>query len=348
MTIPTEPIGSIPRPDYLVEALGAGSTDVSELTRRAVAETIDRLEATGSPVLVDGEQGKPSFVTYPLSDPTMLHAEGAVIPFADGHTRRLPLLAAAPFRYGAFAVDYLRAAQELTDRPVKQAVIAPSALSLLYPADGIDGYPREQFLADLADEAERDIRGCLDAGAASVQIDFTEGRLALVLDPSGGVLEEFVVLNNRVLERFAPADRARITVHSCPGGDRDSTHSAGIDYADLLPALFRIDAGAFALELAGEADPERVLELIAEHSRSDQRILVGVTDPIDPRVETPEQVRDRVLAAARHLPVERLGTTDDCGFSPFADDTSTSRETAFAKVTARVQGTALAGDVLGI
>ncbi|MCT9929017.1 hypothetical protein N5079_02160 [Planotetraspora sp. A-T 1434] len=70
------------------------------------------------------------------------------------------------------------------------------------------------------------------------------------------------------------------------------------------------------------------------------------TDPIDPAVETAEQVRDRVLAAARHIPVEQLGTCDDCGFSPFADDTSTSRETAFAKIAARVRGTELAAKAL--
>lgn len=39
-------------------------------------------------------------------------------------------------------------------------------------------------------------------------------------------------------------------------------------------------------------------------------------------------------------------TCDDCGFSPFCDDTTTSRTTAFAKIRARVEGTALAGERL--
>ena len=56
----------------------------------------------------------------------------------------------------------------------------------------------------------------------------------------------------------------------------------------------------------------------------------------------PEEVRDRVLEAASYIPLDQLGTTDDCGFSPFSDDTSTTRETAFAKIGARVEGTALA------
>ncbi|GAA4414501.1 cobalamin-independent methionine synthase II family protein [Actinokineospora soli] len=341
MTIPTEPIGSIPRPAYLL-----ADPANPDLVDKALTETVQRFADAGSPVVTDGEQAKPSFATYPLTG-LPLAPDGAVIPFADGHTRQLPRLTAGPFRYGTYAVSYLRRAQELTDLPVKQPVIAPSALSLLYPADGIDGYPREQFLADLADEAEKDIRQCLDAGAHSVQLDFTEGRLALKLDPSGGVLDAFIALNNSVLERFSPEERARIGVHTCPGGDQDSTHSLDIDYADLLPKLFALKAGAFYLQLASEAEPDRVLAIVAAHLPGDARVFVGVTDPVDPRVETPEEVRDRVLAAAEHIPLDRLGTCDDCGFSPFADDTSTSRDTAFAKVSARIRGTALAAAALG-
>jgi 5-methyltetrahydropteroyltriglutamate--homocysteine methyltransferase len=340
MPIPTEPIGSIPRPKYLA--------DDASLVDRAVAETIERLAATGSPVVTDGEQAKPSFATYPLQGVDALAPDGAVIPFADGHTRQLPRLTAGPFRYGTYAVSYLEKAQKLTDLPVKQPVIAPSALSLLYPADGIDGYSREAFLADLADEAEKDIRQCLDAGAAVVQLDFTEGRLSLKLDPSGGLLRQFIELNNTVLDRFTDEERTRLGVHTCPGGDQDSVHSLDIDYAELLPELFRLHAGNFYLQLASEDDPERVLRIVADHTGDGRRVFVGVIDPIDPRVETPEEVRDRVLLAARHIPVDRLGTCDDCGFSPFADDTSTSREIAFAKIEARVRGTKLAATELGV
>jgi 5-methyltetrahydropteroyltriglutamate--homocysteine methyltransferase len=49
---------------------------------------------------------------------------------------------------------------------------------------------------------------------------------------------------------------------------------------------------------------------------------------------------------SNYIPLEKLGTTDDCGFSPFSDDTSTTRETAFAKIRARVQGTKLAEKAL--
>ncbi|WNV84535.1 cobalamin-independent methionine synthase II family protein [Umezawaea sp. Da 62-37] len=353
MIIPTEPIGSIPRPDYLQDALaefesGRGNQEALDACRdRATAETIARFEETGSPVVVDGEQSKPSFLGYPLQGLTGLAPDGAVIPFADGHTRRLPRLSGGPFRYGVRAASYVAKAKALTDKPVKQAVIAPSLLSLLYPAGGIDGYSREAFLSDLADESEADIRGCLDAGAESVQLDFTEGRLALKLDPSKGLLRDFVAINNSVLDRFSAEERSKLGVHTCPGGDQDSAHSLDVDYAELLPDLFRLNVGTFYVQLAGEPDRPRVLGLLREHSAPDQRIFVGVIDPIDPRVETPEEVRDRVVEAARYIPVERLGTCDDCGFSPFADDRSTSRDTAFAKIAARIAGTRLAAEALG-
>jgi 5-methyltetrahydropteroyltriglutamate--homocysteine methyltransferase len=180
-----------------------------------------------------------------------------------------------------------------------------------------------------------------------VQLDFTEGRLAVKIDPSGGLLHSFIDLNNLTLSRFSAEDCKRIGVHTCPGGDRDSTHSADVDYADLLPSLFELRAGNFYIALAGERDRARVLEIIRDNMKADQMVFVGVIAPIDPRVETPEEVRDRVLEAARYIPVGQLGTTDDCGFSPFCDDTSTTRDTAFKKIQARVQGTALAAEILG-
>jgi len=137
-------------------------------------------------------------------------------------------------------------------------------------------------------------------------------------------------------------------VHTCPGGDRDSTHSADVDYDELLPSLFQLKVGNFYIALAGEPDRQRVLGVIRKHMQPEQRIFVGVTAPIDPRVETVEEVRARVLEAAQYIPVEQLGTTDDCGFSPFSDDTSTTRQTAFEKIRRRVEGTRLAAQSLGV
>jgi 5-methyltetrahydropteroyltriglutamate--homocysteine methyltransferase len=350
--IPTEPIGSLPRPLELIKAVALGESDdprLDSLYDAAIRDTIDRFEATGSPVITDGEQRKyHNFWTYCVHGLPNTAPDGFKIPFSAGHIRRMPRLTAGPFRYKRYADSYLDVARRYAHVALKQAVISPSALSLMYPAAGIAGYSREQFIDDLLTEHEKEIRRCFEKGAYRVQIDFTEGRLAMKVDPSGHLLHSFIDLNNLALSRFSTEDRRRIGVHTCPGGDLDSTHSADVDYATLLPSLFQLKVGNFYIALAGETDRVQVLKTIRQHMKPEHRVFVGVVAPIDPHVESAEEVRDRVLEAAQYIPLEQLGTTDDCGFSPFSDDTSTSRDTAFAKIRARVVGTALAARALGV
>src|SRR5713101_8377766 len=350
ISIPTEAIGSIPRPADLIERVAKDDSEDPSLApfyEDAVRDTIERLEATGSPVVTDGEQRKYfNFATYCVHGLANTAPDGFTIPFADGHTRRLPRLTRGPFRYGQYADRYLDVAMRYAHVPVKQAVISPSALSLMYPAQGVRDYPRERFIDDLLREHETEIRRCLKKGAHKVQVDFTEGRLAVKVDSSGHLLNSFIDLNNFALSRFSPEERRRIGVHTCPGNDLDSTHSADVDYTELLPSLFELRAGNFYIALAGEPDRRHALKIIRKYLKPNRRIFVGVTAPADPRIETPEEVRDRVLEASEYIPIEQLGTTDDCGFSPFSDDTSTSRDTAFAKIQARVLGTKLAEKIV--
>jgi 5-methyltetrahydropteroyltriglutamate--homocysteine methyltransferase len=348
MKIPTEPIGSIPRPAELTEATTSGSkaADLEKLYEKAVNDTIAEFEKSGSPVISDGEQTKPSFLTYPLEGLSNLVPNGLRIDFADGHFRQLPLLTKGPFRYAKYAVQYLKYAKKMTGSPVKQAVISASALSLIYPSSGIDGYSKSEFIDDLLNECEKDIRLCLQQGAYKVQMDFTEGRLSLKLDPTGGILKQFIDLNNQVFSRFTEEEQEKLGVHVCPGGDYDSTHSADVDYTTFLPALFNLKVHNFYLQMASETDRIKALKTIKKHVKPHQMIFIGVIDVNSTRVETDEEVRDRILEAAGYIPVNQLGTTDDCGFAPFCDDKSTTRETAFLKIKARVEGTRLAEQIL--
>ncbi len=345
MSIPTENVGSLPRPMKLQEAIAdydAGKITHEDLTKiqdEACKDSIKRMEATGTPIVSDGEQRESSFATYPLADTLAgtgladnLAADGQYFAiFTDGHHRQLPRLTGGPFKYKTYAADNLKESIKYATKPMKQAVIAPSMLSLLYPLDGeVEGYSREQFLEDLCNECEKDIRKAFEAGAARVSIDFTEGRLACKNDPNNpwtgrNMLESFVELNNRVIDRFSAEERKNIGIHTCPGGDCDATHSDEVDYAELLPSMFKMNAGYFLMQLASEKDKEKVYKLIGEHSRDDangvpQVCFIGVIDPLNPTVETPEQVCDDLVTAAKYIPVERLGSTDDCGFSPFRID----------------------------
>jgi methionine synthase II (cobalamin-independent) len=378
MPIPTENVGSLPRPAKLQAALAdydAGRISKAQLKAEqdaACRDSIKRMEATGAPIVSDGEQRASSFATYPITDTLAgtglaenLAGDGQYFAiFTDGHHRQLPRIVRGPFRYKTFASEYVEEAVKMATKPVKQAVIAPSMLALLYPLDGnIDVYSREAFLEDLCNECEKDIRQCFAAGAARVSIDFTEGRLALKKDPRNpwtgrGMLSHFIELNNRVIDRFSAQERRNIGIHTCPGGDCDSTHSGEVDYADLLPSMFKMNAGYFLIQLASEKDKERVYKLIGEHSRADangvpQVCFIGVINPLNPRVETPQEVCDDLLLASKYIPRERLGATDDCGFSPFSIDVKpkhgspdVARDIAFEKISSRVKGTQMANEKL--
>ncbi|UJR10769.1 hypothetical protein I4U23_014957 [Adineta vaga] len=356
ISIPTESIGSIPRPNELLIAQrnfsqGRITRDrLNDYCTRAIQTTIQELEATGSTVLTDGEQTKPSFLTYPIyalmDEYYKFSADCFTIKFADGHQRLLPRLVKAPFRYAVYAHTYIDAAKQVTQIPIKQAVITPSALSLVYPRATIRGYSHEQFLNDLTSECEKDIRLCLESDAYCVQLDFTEARFSLKVDPSGQLLRDFVQLNNRVLDRFGFREQHRLGVHVCPGGDQHSRHSIEVDYLEVLPSLFQLHVGNFYLQLASEPNRERVLSCIRDHIQPWHRVFIGVIDQINPHVETSEEVCERIMEALKYIPVEQLGTTDDCGFSPFNDDQSTSRQIAFDKIRARVEGTRLAEERL--
>ena len=353
--LPTEPVGSVPRSPELQSAMqqfANGQIDRASMDQAfddAVKETIFRFEETGSPVVSDGEQAKSSFATYLMEGLDNLAPDGVVIPFEDGHTRQLPRLTSGPFKYGLYAGSYLPRAKRFATKPVKQAVISASAMSLLYPQggqDGIDGYTQQEFIDDLITHAVADIRSCFDNGAQVVQVDFTEGRLAVKLDPSKGLLKQFIDLNNQVFSAFSSEERQRIGVHTCPGGDHNSTHSADIDYRELIPMLMDLDVGNFYMQMASEHTPDDALAVVAKNMKGNQRVFVGVIDVIDNSIESAEVVKDRILNAARHIPVDQLGTTDDCGFSPFGDDLVTARDTAFSKISARIEGTRLASEVL--
>ncbi|PVY97975.1 5-methyltetrahydropteroyltriglutamate--homocysteine methyltransferase [Actinomycetospora cinnamomea] len=379
--IPTEQVGSLPRPQELQDAYAAydrGEIDKDALEQQqdaAVRDSIERQEQAGSPIVSDGEQRWSSFATYPITDTLAgtgladnLSGEGGQFfaIFADGHGRQLPRLTGGPFHYKTYAADTLAKSVGYAHRPIKQAVIAPSMLYLLYPLrEEVPGYPKEQFEKDLVDECERDIRKAFAAGASRVSIDFTEGRLATRNDPrnpwtGAGLLDRFIEINNWVLDRFTPEERVNIGIHTCPGGDRDSVHSADVPYNNLLPSMFRMNAGYFLIQLKSERDKDEVYRSIGQNLRSDangvqQMAFIGVINPLNPRVESPEEVRDDLVRAANFIDRQQLAATDDCGFSPFSIDEKPNhgspdyaRDVAFQKIHNRVEGVRMAAEKLGV
>jgi 5-methyltetrahydropteroyltriglutamate--homocysteine methyltransferase len=58
--------------------------------------------------------------------------------------------------------------------------------------------------------------------------------------------------------------------------------------------------------LAGEKDKRRVLQIMRDHIQADQKVFVGVIDPLDPRIEMPDEVAARVIEAAEYIPLTSL------------------------------------------
>jgi methionine synthase II (cobalamin-independent) len=119
--------------------------------------------------------------------------------------------------------------------------------------------------------------------------------------------------------------------------------------------MFKINAGYFLIQLASERDKDPVYESIGQHSRDDQMCYIGVTVTQSPRPESAQEICDQLVRAADFIPKERLGSTDDCGFSPFSIDEKPNhgspdyaREIAFQKIANRVQGTRMAAEKLGV
>lgn len=124
--------------------------------------------------------------------------------------------------------------------------------------------------------------------------------------------------------------------------------------------MFQMNAGYFLIQLSSEKNKEKVYKEIGETIRKDakgvkQVAFIGVVNPLDPKVETPEHICEDLVAASKYIAKDQLGATDDCGFSPFSIDIKPkhgspdfARDIAFQKIANRVKGVEMASEKLGI
>jgi methionine synthase II (cobalamin-independent) len=343
MPIPTEMVGSLPRPMKLQEAYQAyddGKIDWEQLKAEqdeAAEDSIRRLEATGVDVVTDGEQRESSFATYPITDTLAgtgladnLAGDGQFFAiFDDGHHRQLPRLTGGPFRYKTYASEFVEKNKKIATRDVKQAVIAPSMLMLLYPLEEeIEGYGASSSSPTSATKSRRTSasasprRGArldrLHRGPAREQ-----ERLAQPVDRQGHAAG--VHRPQQPGHRPLLAEERRTSASTpAPAATCDSVHSKEVPYEKLLSKMFQLNAGYFLIQCASEDDKETVYKLCAQYSREDadgvpQVCFMGVINPLDPEVETPSRCATTSDRGQAH-PGRAPRATDDCGFTPFSRD----------------------------
>ena len=220
-------------------------------------------------------------------------------------------------------------------------------LILLIYKDEIDGYSKEQFVNDLVNECVTDVKKCIASGAAEVGMDMTEATYAIKVDPTGGVLKSMVGLIDAVCEKLSPEELNKVTLHTCFGADNFTNHNYS-NFQDVYPALLKSKIKNFHLPFAslGEGKFEEVLKCIKDNLNG-KFVYLGFVSHLAKDVETPKRIAERIVLAKEHLGFIP-GVSECCGYSPFCNDLTTTREWAFEKIKTRTEGAKLAAQQLGL
>ena len=334
--LPTTVVGSYPQPDWLVDREVLTRGTVPRVLQRgfwrvpdaslpvalddAATVAIRDMERAGIDVVTDGEVRRQSYssafaIALAGVDP---ERPGIVPGRRAGTTVEVPRVVGPIARTGPVLLDEARYLRRATDRAVKVTVPGPFTLS----QQCVDDYyrdPRALALA-FADAVNAEVRDLFAAGVDVVQLDEPW------LQARAGAAREFAV---EAIDRAVNGAEGVTALHLCFG------YAAKVPGAkpNAYDFLEELDAGSVhqvSIEAAQPGLDLRSLQLLPSKT-----IILGALDLGDPDVETPETVADRIRAALRHLPPERLVLAPDCGMKYLP------RPVAYAKLQALVQGAAI-------
>ena len=251
-----------------------------------------------------------------------------------------------PFKFAHYGDEWLSTLKKYSKKAFKATVIAPSAVSLIYK-DEIPGYPKEQFIKDLVNECAKDIKKCIASGATEVGMDMTEATYAMKVDKTGKVLKDMVGLVDLVCAQLSPEELNKVTLHTCFGADNFTNHNYS-NFQDVYPALLKSKIKNFHLPFAslGEGNFEEVLKCIKDNLNG-KFVYLGFVSHLAKDVETPKRVAERIELANGILGFTP-GVSECCGYSPFCNDLTTTREWAFEKLRTRTEGAKIAAAKLGL
>jgi 5-methyltetrahydropteroyltriglutamate--homocysteine methyltransferase len=338
--LPTTVIGSYPQPEWLIDRERLRSTlpariRAQELWRveapylaqaqdDATALAIADQERAGVDIVTDGEIRRESYSNrFATALEGMDIERPAIVPGRAGGTNAVPRVVGPVRRTRPVEVEDLRFLRARTDRLVKITLPGPFTMSQQAYNEAYDD--EAELAMDLAAAVNEEIRDLFAAGADIVQID--EPWLQSRADKA----REFAIpAINRALEDV-PGTTA---LHTC-FGYAHIVHDRPPGYP-FLEELASCAADVLAIEAAQPRLDASVLEPLA-----DKTVIVGVLDLSDPEAETPEAVAARIEAALEVLPAERLQVGPDCGMKYL------SRELAFAKLRALVEGARIVREPLG-
>lgn len=350
MLFPTFVVGSLPRPQWVRDVIEdrkagrVGAAEADTLLDDAVMSAIRMQERAGVDYVSDGEWRRESYVK--------VFTEGV-----DGFTNDLIVSGgSSSFTQLSYPVVTSRMtarrqmvaaeAEFLRERTDSMTIVAaPSPYTIgrrMWSAEHSSrAYPtREEFIDDCIPIVNREVHRLAEIGVDMIQLD--DPWLALLVDPAyrerAGIddVEHEIELSVRAVNGAVDGVRgAEVSVHLCHA-HFNRVHGSKGPYDLIMGALGRMNVDRFAMEFA--TPDAGGIDVLAEFP-DDKTLGLGVIDHTDQHVEIPQEVVDRVDAAMRFIPKERITLNPDCGFSPSSVNPMDFDE-AYLKLAAMSDGAA--------
>jgi 5-methyltetrahydropteroyltriglutamate--homocysteine methyltransferase len=331
MALKSDVVGSLLRPAYLLEARaameagGLGAPDFKRVEDRAVDEAVRLQESAGLDVVSDGEMRRYAFFGHLIDALAGFDKHGGwAIPFRDEHGEELifkrpVVVERLAWRRSMCAEEfaYLRAR---TGRATKVTLISAQQAAAYYdPAQSAAAYPtRDAFLADVVDFNRREVEELVRLGCTYIQVDAPQ--YAALLDPQlragyvkrgsdpDRLIDACIEMDNAVIGRHPGV---RFGLHICRGNNQSKFYASG-GYEPIKRVFEKSRFQRFLLEYdderSGDFEPLRVVP-------PDREVVLGLVTTKKPRLESVDELRRRIDAAAKHVPLERLALSPQCGFA---------------------------------
>ena len=233
-----------------------------------------------------------------------------------------------------------KVAQRLTRKPVKFGTIGPELVAFAVEDRHYKSI-RDRILA-IADALNAELHDLADAGCPVIQFEEPQIHMLAARNLVNEVINPAFSVD--VFNRTVKGLRAKTEVwcHTCWGNPSQQRMFVEVmSYKPALEMLNKVDADVITFEScsAGGIDLEAFGKII-----TDKKIAIGVIDHHTLQVERAEEIADHIRRALKHIPVERLIISSDCGMGR----EGMSRRHAFYKIVALVQGTNIVRRELGL
>ncbi len=331
MAYRSEVVGSLLRPQYLVEArnqLEAGQISPAAfkpIEDRAVREAIALQEAAGIDVITDGEQRRYAFYGHLVESLAGFDKFGGwAIPFRDESGEQLVLkrpvvVEKLAWKRGMCAEEWVYLRSRAT-RPGKVTMLSAQQAAAYYdPEKSKSAYPtRDAYLADIVDFSRREVEELIRLGCEYIQIDAPQ--YAALLDPQmregyrqrgsdpDEVIARCIEMDNAIIDGHPGVTFA---IHICRGNNQSKFYASG-GYEPIARIFSETHFQRFLLEY----DDERSGGFAPlQHVPEDRTVVLGLVTTKKPRMESPDELKRRIEEASKYVPLERLALSPQCGFA---------------------------------